>query len=324
MVTPASSRLRVVFFGTPAFAASTLRALLASRHEVVAAVTQPDRPRGRGQRVSASPVKEVATDAGIPVFQPTRLRSDEWLAEVTALDADLGVVAAYGRLLPDALLAIPRLGMINVHASLLPRYRGASPIHQAVLSGDTETGVTIMRVVRELDAGPMLATARVPIAPDATTGEIEAELAEAGAALLVEVVDRLSAGHVTEVAQDDRLATHAPRLEKDRGLIDWTQDAATIHNQVRGLQPWPGAWTYLDGHRLGIRRTRHIADASVDASAGTLGVDPVEGLTVTCGDGRRLVLVEVQPEGRRAMAARDFLAGHPVEPGARFELGPNR
>lgn len=314
--------LRVLFLGTPTFAAKTLEALLASRHHVVAVVTQPDRPRGRGQRVLPSPVKAVADAAGIPVLQPTRLKDEAWLEQLRALDLDLGVVAAYGRLLPDALLAVPRLGMINVHASLLPRYRGASPIHQAVLAGDTVTGVTIMRVVRELDAGPMLDVVDVPIGADDTTGEVEGRLAEAGAALLVDVVDRLARGPVPETAQDETQVTLAPRLEKTRGLIDWTQPAAVVHNQVRGLQPWPGAWTYLDGERLAIRRTAITAATRRDVPAGTVLAG--EGrLQVVCGDGGLVALVEVQPEGRRAMTGRDFLAGHAIVAGSQLTSSPS-
>ncbi len=176
--------LRVVFFGTPEFAVPTLAGLLASRHRVVGVVTQPDRPRGRGQQVTASPVKSLALERGVPVLQPEKMRDETFLAALRALDADLGVVAAYGRILTDAILAIPRLGMVNVHASLLPRWRGAAPIHRAILAGDTETGVTIMRVVRELDAGPMMATLREPIGPAQTTGEVERILATRGAQLL--------------------------------------------------------------------------------------------------------------------------------------------
>lgn len=314
----AGPSLRLLFLGTPAFAANTLDALLASRHEVVAVVTQPDRPRGRGQRVQACPVKVMAEAAGVPVLQPTKLREPDWLAQVRALDLDLGVVAAYGRLLPDELLVVPRLGMINVHASLLPRYRGASPIHQAVLAGDAETGVTIMRVVQALDAGAMLDSVRVPIGPDDTTGDVEGRLAVAGAALLVDVVNRLSLGPVTETPQDERAVTLAPLLQKDRGLIDWSQPARVVHNQVRGLQPWPGAWTYLDGLRLGVRRTARAGMAVPHAAPGDVRIDPDAGLLVVCGDGEAVVLVEVQPDGRRTMSTRDFLQGRQVATGARM------
>lgn len=322
--------MRIAFFGTPDFAAQSLDALLRSRHDVVLVVTQPDRPRGRGQRVTASPVKALAEAHGIPVHQPTRLRDEQWLDELRALDLDLGVVAAYGRLLPDALLAIPRLGMINVHASLLPRHRGASPVHQAVISGDTTTGVTIMRVVSELDAGPMLARVETPIGTDETTGDVEARLARLGADLLVSVVDRLADGPVHEEPQDPSAATFAPRLEKRMGLVDWSRPAAEIHNLVRGLQPWPGAWTFLDGQRLVIRQTRLRPDApgrtpagsSQPGAPGTLLVEGRETLGVVCGDGRVLDIVALQPEGRRVMTAREFLAGRHIGAGAVFADGP--
>lgn len=323
MTASAAASLRVVFFGTPAFAASSLDALMRSRHTVVGVVTQPDRPRGRGQRVSASPVKALAEGAGLPVLQPTRLKDPALLDDIRARSCDIGVVAAYGRLLPDALLEIPRLGMINVHASLLPKYRGASPIHHAVLAGDTESGITIMRVVTELDAGAALDDVRVAIGPDETTGALEVRLAEAGAALLVATLDRLAQGAVTETPQVDADATFAPRLEKARGQIDWTQPAHVVHNLVRGLQPWPGAWTYVAGQRLAIRRTSVGARAPDEAPLppGTLVVTPGDP-QVVCGDGGLVHLVVVQPEARRAMSGREFLAGHPVPGGTQLGPGP--
>jgi methionyl-tRNA formyltransferase len=267
-------------------------------------------------------VKVMAEAAGIPVMQPTRLKDPDWLAQLGVLDLDLGVVAAYGRLLPDDLLRLPRLGMITVPPSLLPRYRGASPIHQAFLAGDTETGVTIMRVVQTLDAGAMLDVVRVPIGADDTSGDVEARLAVAGAALLVAVVDRLALGTVTETPQDERRVSLAPLLAKNRGLVDWTQPARVVHNQVRGLQPWPGAWTYLDGHRLGIRRTALRPQSGVDDAPGTV-VQSGQELQVMCGDGASVALLEVQPEGRRAMSGREFLLGHPVPPGTRMTSAPS-
>ncbi|MDQ3349089.1 MAG: methionyl-tRNA formyltransferase, partial [Acidobacteriota bacterium] len=214
-----------MYFGTPAFAVPTLAALLNSRHSVVALVSQPDRPRGRGHRMAATPTKELAVLCGVPVFQPLKLRDEAFLSSMAELRADLGVVAAYGRILPDALLAMPRLGMINVHASLLPAYRGAAPVHRAVIAGETVTGVTIMRVVRELDAGPMLARVTVPIDPDATSPEVEGDLAQRGAALLLEVVERLAGGAATETPQDEAQATYAPKVLKSEGAIDWSLPA---------------------------------------------------------------------------------------------------
>lgn len=309
-------RLRIVFFGTPTFAVPTLEGLLRSRHPVVGVVTQPDRPRGRGQVVRSSPIKALALVHDVPVWQPDKLKDDAFLALARSVEPDLGVVAAYGKLLPDVLLTIPRLGLINVHASLLPRYRGASPIQRAVLAGDAETGVTIMRVVSALDAGASLAQRRHPIGPEDTSGDVEQALATLGASLLCETVDRLAAGAVEEAAQDDTQATYAPRLRKDEGLIDWSRPALAVHNHVRAMQPWPGAFSFLHGQRLMMRRTRPAAPT--DAAPGTIVEADRDVLRVATGDNSSLHLLEVQPEGRRAMAARDFLAGRRLEVGARF------
>jgi methionyl-tRNA formyltransferase len=312
--------LRIVFFGTPEFAVPTLDALLASRHTVVGAVCQPDRPRGRGHRTSAGPVKTRAVRAGVPVLQPERLRDDAFLASLAALDADLGVVAAYGKILTDAVLATPRLGMINLHASLLPRYRGAAPVHRAIIAGEPDTGVTIMRVVKALDAGPMLATARRSIGPDETSDQVERDLARIGAPLLVETVDGLAAGTVHDTPQDDAAATYARRLTKDDGALDWRGPAAHIHNLVRGLHPWPHASTFLHGRRLILLRSSS-SDEPADAAPGTV-LDARAGEFVVAAGAGRVHLVEVQAEGKRPMSAREFLAGHRVTPGDRFTPAP--
>jgi methionyl-tRNA formyltransferase len=326
--------VRIVFFGTPAFAVPSLDALIASSHAVAAVVSQPDRPSGRGQQTHPTPTKLVAQARGIPLVQPAKIRDEGFLQQIRDLHPDLGVVVAFGRILPDALIAIPRLGMINVHASILPRYRGAAPIHRAVLAGDAETGVTIMRVATELDAGPTFATARVPIPPDATSGDMERTLAHLGATLLLRVVDDLSAGRAVETPQDAAHATHAPKITKAEGAIDWTEPAAVIHNKVRGLQPWPLAWTHLAGERLVLRRT---ADLGVRSALGTVTPEaphadltpgPAPGtvlrahgdeLIVACGGGTGLRVLEIQPEGRRTMTAREFVAGRRAVEGARFE-----
>src|SRR5215831_6197728 len=263
MVNPAS--LRIVFLGTPAFAVPTLDALLGSRHRVVAVLTRPDRPRGRGQRMFDAPVKARAAAAGIPVLQPDRLRDPVFVESLAALHADLGVVAAYGAMLPEPVISAPRLGTINVHASLLPRYRGAAPVHRAIIAGERETGVTIMRVVKALDAGPMLAAAPRPIEPDETSVEVERDLAARGAALLVATLEELAAGRVQETAQDDAAATYAPRLTKEDGTVDWTVSAERLHNLVRGLHPWPHAYAFLHDRRVILKRAaavsmRHTAD----------------------------------------------------------------
>ena len=309
--------LRVAFFGTPDFAVPTLEALLGSPHTVCGVVTQPDRPQGRGRHTAVSPIKAVAETCGIPVLQPTRVSEPEAISAVRGWQLDLGVVAAYGQLLPDDLLAVPRLGMINVHASLLPAYRGAAPIHRAVLAGEPVTGVTIMRVVRRLDAGPMMAKVDTPIGPDDASDEIESRLAIAGAHLLISVVDRMAAGPVWEEPQDGRLATYAPRLTKADGLIDWTHAAAHIHNQVRGLFPWPHAYSFLDGHRLTLFRT-HVASESPDADPGTVLQATSAGIHVATGGHGGLVIESLQADGRRVLDAQAFLAGHPIRVGARF------
>ena len=310
-----SPPLRIVYFGTPRFAVPTLRALIQSRHPVVAVVSQPDRPKGRGQQVVATPTSTLAQEHGIQVLQPTRLRDQEFLDRVSALNADLGVVAAYGRILPESLLQIPRLGLINVHASLLPKYRGAAPIHRAVMNGDTETGVTIMRLVRELDAGPMLATVTRPIASDATSVDVESDLAEAGAQLLVEVVERMAAGPVTETPQDDARATFAPKLEKSESPIDWTLPAARIHDLVRGLQPWPMASTLVEGARCLVHRTSVGAEPGEGAPGAVLAAEG-DALVIAAGDGVPVRILQIQPEGKRVMTAREFLSGRRIARGA--------
>jgi methionyl-tRNA formyltransferase len=310
--------VRIAFFGTPAFAVPTLQALISSSHDVVLVVTQPDRPRGRGQRVSAGPVKAIAIARGIPLLQPERLTQDPWAVAMAGAGADLGVVAAYGKILPDWLLALPRRGLINVHASLLPKYRGASPVHRAVMNGDTRTGVTIMRVVKALDAGAMLATATVPIGPDDRTDAVEQALAEIGGRLLVQTVDRMAAGEVPEVPQDEAQATYAPRLVKEDGLIDWARPARAIHNQVRALHPWPHAFTFGPRGRLILHRSALGEGSPPDVAPGTvLPATGADGLRVATGRGV-LNILDLQADGGKVMPSRTFLAGHPLAAGDRL------
>jgi methionyl-tRNA formyltransferase len=309
----------IVFFGTPHFAVPTLEALLASRHQVPLVVTQPDRPRGRGQKVTDSPVKAAALAHGVPVFQPARLRDPEVAETLRGHAPDLGVVAAYGKLIPGDLLRLPRLGMINVHASLLPKYRGAAPVHRAVINGEVETGVTIMQVVDALDAGDMLAKSVRPIGPEDTSDAVEKALAEDGARLLLDVIDRMEAGAVQATPQDASASTYAARLTKAEGQIDWTLSAGQIHNRVRGLYPWPHAYSYLDGARLILLRTR-VLDGGNGAPGTVVDVTP-DSIVVATGRGR-IAIVELQPEGRRPMPARDFLAGRPIRPGLTFGSPP--
>ena len=305
--------MRVLFFGTPEFAVPSCRALL-DAHEVVGVVTRPDRPRGRGHKVTASPVKAAAEARGTLVLQPARLSDPEWLDEVRELKADIAVVAAYGRLLPQALLDIPRLGFINVHASLLPRWRGAAPIHRAVIAGDAVTGVTIMRVVLELDAGPMLASASTPIRVFDTSATLDVRLAAMGAELLVATMARLETGEVTEVPQDDSKATYAPKLERHESRIDWARPAKEVDRQIRGLQPWPLAAGIIDGRRVAFLQSREVDLPDPQEPGIVIDVTP-DSLVVSCAT-NAVRITEVLPEGRRAMTVRDYLNGASVPLGA--------
>jgi methionyl-tRNA formyltransferase len=269
----------------------------------------------------------VASAAGIPVLQPLKLKDPEFLSTVTALRADLGVVAAYGRILPEALLAIPRLGMINIHGSLLPKYRGAAPVHRAVMNGDAETGISIMRVVKELDAGPVFTIGRLPIGADDTTIVVERSLSSLGADLVLEVADALAAGTPVETPQDDAAATYAPKIEKLEGAIDWNQPAARLHNLIRGLQPWPLVSGRVDGVRFLVHRSKlpggpeglRYDSEGVGRPGGTV-VRAGDGVIAVAGsDGRTLHILELQPEGKRPMTARDFISGHRLAPGVRIE-----
>ena len=317
MVTDARS-LKIVFFGTPEFAAPTLQALHESRHQVVGVVTQPDRARGRGQQPHASAVKQMADREGIKVLQPERLRDERFLESLRALDSDLGVVAAYGKILTDEVLSIPRLGLVNVHASLLPRYRGAAPIHRAVMAGDQLTGVTIMRVVKALDAGPMISSAVRPIANHETSAEVERDMAQIGARLLVGTVDAMADGRATEQPQNDADATYAAKIEKTDGIIDWSRPAVEIHNQIRGLHPWPHAYSELQGERTILLRSEVESELpGVRSAPGTILDAHADQLRVQTGDGVLRVLV-LQREARRPLTAREFLAGRRIQPGATF------
>ena len=311
--------MRVIFFGTPDFAVPSLTALLAS-HEVVAVVTRPDRPSGRGQKVTASPVKAAAEAHGARVLQPTRLGDSQWLKDVADLDADIAVVAAYGRLLPQALLDLPRLGFINVHASLLPRWRGAAPIHRALIAGDAVTGVTIMRVVLELDAGPMLASASTPIASIDTSESLDARLAAMGADLLIATLERMNDGPIAEEPQDESKVTYAPKLERHESRIDWARPAAEIDRQIRGLQPWPLAAGIINGKRVAFLRSV-VTDTPAPAAPGTVVEAGGAGLVVACSTGA-VRITEVLPEGRRAMPAAAFLNGVAVPVGTQITAVP--
>jgi methionyl-tRNA formyltransferase len=299
--------MRVVFLGTPAFAVPTLEALLAAGHEVICVVTQPDRPSGRGRQLSASPVKEAALRHALPVYQPERVRRPEAMQHLAALAPDAMVVVGYGQIIPQSIIDIPPHGIINVHGSLLPKYRGAGPIQWAIANGETRTGVTTMRIDAGLDTGDMLLKAETDIGPDETAIELGARLATAGAALLVQTL--ASIGSIVPEKQDPAQATYAPLLKKEDGLIGWHQPAQAIHNRVRGFQPWPGAYTRFRGRQLHIWKSRVVAhDTREPVEAGRLLLHP---LRVVCGEGA-LELIEVQLEGRNRIPAEAFTNGQRI------------
>ncbi len=273
--------------------------------------------------MAESAVKQRAQTAGLPILQPLRLNDDGFLNQMAALAPDLGIVAAYGRILTDRVLAMPSMGLLNVHGSVLPQYRGAAPVHRAVIAGDPETGVTIMRVVKALDAGPMLAVARRSIGPDETSEQVERALARLGADLLVATIDELSSGRVRETPQDETLATYAKRLTKDDGIVDWSWTADRLHNLIRGLHPWPHAFTFLHQRRVILHRSAVAAVLPPNADPGTILEAHGDRLMVATG-GSALDLLDVQAEGKRKMPVREFLAGHSVAVGDRFAPAPSQ
>ena len=305
--------MRIVFMGTPDFAVPSLEALIAAGHEVCGVFSQPDKPVGRHQnKLKPTPVKECALAHDIPVFQPAGLRDGEALAQLKELSPELIVVAAYGRLLPDEILALPPKGCINVHSSLLPKYRGSAPIHWAVVNGDKETGVTIMDVVAELDGGDILAQVSTPIDPDETVETVHDRLAALGGELLVKTVAQIGDGTVKRVPQDPVQVTYAPMLSRALSPIDWTQSARAIHNKVRGLNPWPATSTdVISGDTVKIYRSA-VLDKTVSAQPGTIVAAGKEGIDIACGDGQVLRVLELQAPGSRRMAAADYLRGHPL------------
>ena len=296
---------RVVFMGTPEFAVPTLRAL-AQAHTVIGVVTQPDRPAGRGRPMVASPVKEFAQQAGLPVIQPRKLREPDAMAQLRAWAPDLIVVAAFGQILKPAVLGLPPSGCLNVHASLLPRYRGASPIAAAILAGDAETGVTLMQMDEGLDTGPTLAQRAEPIRPDDTTPTLAARLAELGASLLIEILPQYLAGQITPRPQDSALATYAPQLKKEDGHLDFTRPAVELERQVRAFTPWPGAFALWGKQPLKILRVAVVA-GGFQGQAGLI-MPSEHGPTVACGEGA-LALLQIQPPGKKPMAGADFMRG---------------
>jgi methionyl-tRNA formyltransferase len=297
--------------GTPEFACPTLRTLIERGEQVVAVVTQPDRPKGRGQQMLPPPVKVLAESHGIPVMQPVKVRHPEHIEEIRALKPDLIVVVAFGQILPKALLDIPTHGCINVHASLLPRYRGAAPLNWCIINGETETGVTTMMMDVGLDTGDMLLKRSTPIDPDEDTSSLHDRLSQIGADLLGETLDELAAGRLAPQKQDDTLTCYASMLKKEDGQIDWSQDAATVKNLVRGMTPWPGAYSHLDDKFLKVYRVQTAAGSGAPGEVLKAGRD---GIEIACGNGSVLI-VELQLEGKKRLPAAEFLAGCRLEPG---------
>jgi methionyl-tRNA formyltransferase len=308
--------LRIVFMGTGAFAVPSLQAVLDAGHELAALVTQPDREKGRGQVLASPPTKRLAQQRGVPVLQFRRVREPESIARLRALAPELQVVVAFGQILPRSVIDLAPLGTVNVHASLLPRYRGAAPIQWAVASGETETGVSTMLIDEGLDTGPVLQQRALAIGAQETAGELEPRLAALGAALLLETIEGLRTGGVRPVPQDHSRATLARILTKEDARLDWSLAAATLAARIRGFSPWPGSFTHHDGRLLKVLRAVAVAEAAPEAPGVVTSVSP-EGVRVACGTGA-LALAEVQPESRRAMPAAAWAAGSRIRPGVRL------
>src|SRR5687768_9179757 len=308
--------MRIVFMGTPQAAVPTLRRCVEDGHEIVGVWTQPDRPSGRGKRVSHSPVKEFALAHSLAVYQPQRIKNDEAKQLFASHDADVAVVVAYGRILPEEFLRTPARGCINVHFSLLPRYRGAAPANWAIINGDKQTGVTTMFIEPTLDTGPILLQRATEIGGTETAPELMLRLSEIGAESLSETLANLD--NITPKPQDDSEATFAPILNKEDGLIDWTMQARTIEYRIRGLQPWPNAYTSCNARGLTIWRAEPLASANPQAEPGEVVSAHGDDLIVQCGDGTALRLLELQPESRKRMSGREFLAGKQLKVGDRL------
>lgn len=304
--------MRILFMGTPDFAVPSLKALIDAGHDICGVFTQPDRPKNRGMKLLPPPVKECALAHNIPVEQPVKLRDGTALARIREWDPELIVVAAYGRILPQDILDEPPMGCINVHSSLLPKYRGAAPINWAILNGEKETGVTIMHMAPEMDTGDIIAQASTEILPNETAQELTARLAELGSQLLCRTVDELTANQAQRIPQDHEKATLAPMLSRELSPLDFHKNAQVLHNQVRGLLPWPAATTQIGGTRCKIFSTRVEIGA---ATPGTVVRADKDGIFVACGEGSLLCILELQPDGGKRMKSADYLRGHPVEVG---------
>ena len=305
--------MRILFMGTPEFAVEQLKRLVETGHELCGVFTQPDKPKNRGMKMTFSPVKEYALTHGLEVYQPTKMRDGNALAIVRELQPELIVVAAYGRILPEDILTLPPFGSINVHSSVLPKYRGAAPINWAILDGQKETGVTIMYMTGDLDAGDIVCSKKTDILPDEDAQELTHRLALLGADALEDAIEKIADGTAVRTPQDHSASTYAPMLSKDLSPMDWTRSAQALHDQVRGLIPWPCASMELGGKKVKVFKTR--MGGEINAAAGTILTAGKQGLEIACGDGHSLWILELQAEGGKRMMSADYLRGHPVEIG---------
>ncbi|MBA6409198.1 methionyl-tRNA formyltransferase [Pseudoalteromonas sp. 5Ae-yellow] len=297
--------LRIIFAGTPDFAARHLQALIQSEHKIVGVYSQPDRPAGRGKKLKASEVKELALEHNLPVFQPQSLKNDEALAELTSLNADIMIVVAYGLILPKAILEAPRLGCLNVHGSILPRWRGAAPIQRAIWAGDEQTGVTIMQMDEGLDTGDMLHISRCPISTTETSASLYTKLAELGPDALIETINKLANGEITPEPQNDELANYAKKLSKEEADIDWSMSALQIERNIRSFNPWPMCFTQMGGQTVKIHQAQVVLQSG---DPGQILSSDKNGVVVACGE-HALCITQLQPQGKKPMAINDFLNG---------------
>lgn len=313
--------MKIVFMGTPEFALPTLKSLHHSSHSILSVITQPDKPKGRGQKLILSPIKQYALDSNLPTLQPKTVNDPEFIESLKKNQPDLIIVVAFGQILSEAFLKIPKQFCINLHSSLLPKYRGAAPIHRSILNGDTRTGVTTMIMDKGMDTGDILLMKEIPINEDDNAQTLHDALAETGGALVIETIKRLEENTLLPTPQDHSQATYAAKLKKEEGLIHWEQTAKIISYQVRGLTPWPGTYTLLNKKRLRILKVI-ISDGAPDDVPGKVARITDIGIEVGTGEGR-LIITELQPEGKKSMSAKSFMAGHKIERGTLFDPAPS-
>ena len=309
--------MRLIFFGTPDFASRCLRRILLSKHEVAAVVTAPDRPQGRGRKLAQPDVKKLALERNLEVLQPDKLKDTDFLARLDSIDASFYSVVAF-RILPEKVFSKPRDGCVNLHASLLPRYRGAAPINWALINGEMETGLTTFFIGKNVDTGDILMQQRIAIGPDETYGELYERMADSGGDLLIKTIDLIEKGRFTTIRQDHSKATPAPKIDPELGRIDWNKSALEIHNLARGLSPKPGAFSFLGGRRVIILRTSPAEIGAAGKPGAVTAANPKSGITVACGNGG-LNIIEIKPESGKALSGADYVKGYRLKIGSKFE-----